>query len=200
MKILTLSYYIINHVKSVDPLKLQKLLYYTKVWGLVSGARIVHEPFEKWAYGPVNPEVYAKFKGYGNSVIPKSNVPDAKAPKDEKELIDFILACYSPFDAVTLSALTHQDIPWQETPKNHVISESSILKYYSKSPFAKNFPFDENKPFYPVETDFHYAFIFDMEEKTAKSLPFFSFKEYKKLMRQNRLMLENAISTIGNSN
>jgi uncharacterized phage-associated protein len=197
MKILNLAYYIINKVEGVDPLKLQKLLYYTKVWGLVSGTPVIHEPFEKWGYGPVNPEVYKKFKQYSNGVIPKAHVPDVKVPKKEKELIDFILECYSPFDAVTLSAMTHQDIPWQTTPKNQEISDSSILKYYSKLPFAKNFPVDENKPFYPVETDFHYSFIFDMDNKTAKSLFFPSFKEYKKLMHQNKLMLEKSISTLG---
>jgi len=198
MKILSLAYYIINNAKGVDPLKLQKLLYYTKVWGLVSGKAVVHEPFEKWAYGPVNPEVYQKFKSFGDGPVPKSHVPDVTPPENEKELIDFILDCYAPFDAITLSAMTHQDLPWKNTPKNDVISHSSILEYYSSSPFAKNFPLSEDKPFYPVETDFHYAYIFDMNEKTAQSAFFPSFKAYKHLMHQNKMMLDKAISKLGN--
>lgn len=177
-------------------MKLQKLLYYVKVWGLVGKQTLVSQPFEKWQYGPVNPEVYQKFKHYGSGTISCSDPLHPEPPPGEKKTIDFILECYAPFDAVTLSSMTHQDLPWKKTPINQIISEELILDYYSKLPFAKNFPFDETKPFYPVETDFHYAFIFDMDEKSVETLHYPSFTQYKRLMHESTLMLENSISTI----
>jgi uncharacterized phage-associated protein len=198
MQILNLAYYILHNFKDVSPMKLQKLLYYVKAWSMVGKNPIVHEPFQKWQYGPVNDEVYQKFKHCGNGKIqhshPQPFLPEPES--DEKKTIDFILECYAPFDAITLSSMTHQDEPWKKTSLNKVISEKHMLEYYSKMPFAKNFPFDESKPFYPVETDFHYAYIFDMDEKSVEALHYPSYTKYKQLMQESMLMLENSISKI----
>ena len=99
----------------------------------------------------------------------------------ELEIINFILDCYSPFDAITLSAMTHKEDPWLETKEGCVISKKKIYDYFSKLKFSKNFPFDPQKPFYPVESNLHYAYIFDMDkEKIEMSYP--SFNEYKFMM------------------
>lgn len=37
----------------ISPMKLQKLMYYLKVWGLVVGTPLVASAFQKWTYGPV---------------------------------------------------------------------------------------------------------------------------------------------------
>ena len=42
----------------ITPLKLQKLLYYAKVWGIVAGEELYQGEFKKWTHGPVNTEVY----------------------------------------------------------------------------------------------------------------------------------------------
>ncbi len=196
MLILDLAYYIIDSVEPVSPMKLQKLLYYIKVWGLVGKQPVFTEPFEKWAYGPVNPEVYHTFKQFGNVPIPKSNVLYSPPSTEVKKFVDFILECYAPFDAITLSALTHQDEPWVKTPQNKIITDLNIEKYYSTLSFAKNFPLADDKPFYPVETDFHYAYIFDMEEKDVQSLAYPSFKEYKNIMMQSKQLLEQKFSEL----
>jgi len=60
-----------------------------------------------------------------------------------------------------------------------------VKKFYSKLNFAKNFPVDFNKPFYPVETDLHYSFVLDFSE-TTKSNPF-AYKSYDEyLMLHNK--------------
>lgn len=196
MQVLSLAYYILHNFKDVSPMKLQKLLYYVKVWGLVGKQPLLDAPFQKWQYGPVNDEVYQKFKHCGSGKIFYSHPhPFLLEPEpQEKKMVDFILDCYAPFDATTLSSMTHQDVPWKKTPLNHIISEKLMLDYYSKLPFAKNFPFDESKPFYPVETDFHYAYIFDMDEKSVEALHYPSFTKYKQLMQESMLMVENTLS------
>ncbi len=92
--------------------------------------------------------------------------------------------------------MTHQEKPWQKTKANAVITEQKILGYYSKQPFAKNFPFDPQKPFYPLQTDMQSAYIFDMGSKEAKeALMYSSYEEYQKY----QLKAKKSISKIFNA-
>jgi uncharacterized phage-associated protein len=174
-------------------MKLQKLLYYLKVWGLVSDAFTVDTEFKKWSYGPVSNEIYQAYKQYSSAVIPKAAVLPVKLPTGLKPSIDFVLDCYAVYSAVTLSAMTHQEKPWKKTPVNAVITEKQMMKYYSKQPFAKNFPFDPKKPFYPLQTDMHSAYIFDMNSEEAENtLMYYSYEEYQKY----QLKAQKSISKI----
>ena len=114
MKPIELAYYILQNHDNITPLKLQKLLYYCKVWGVVSGENLVDGEFKKWQYGPVNEEVYKEFKKYGDSAIPKHITELTTAPSTQKEIIDLILYSYKPYDAITLSAMTHHEDPWKK--------------------------------------------------------------------------------------
>lgn len=195
MKISHLSYYILGNYSSVEgsitPLKLQKLLYYTKAWGLVSGELDVGGQFKAWKNGPVNGYIYHQFKEFGDQPIPAEHKA-GPISHTKKKLIDFILESYAPCDAITLSAMTHEEDPWEQTPKNEVISEQAIKEFYSQQSFAKNFPLGKDKPYYPVYTDFMYSFIFDFQEgDEAKELVFDSFDEYKQLMQQSKEDLTN---------
>jgi uncharacterized phage-associated protein len=198
MKISHLAYYIIEKHSAVDggitPLKLQKLLYYCKVWGIVSGELTLSGQFTAWKNGPVNGFIYNKYKEYGNKPIP---FEEAAYPisSSKETFIDFVLESYVHFDALTLSAMTHQEDPWKKTPKDEVIDKQLIKQYYSQQPFAKNFPLEEGKPYYPVYSDFMYSFIFDFnEDDKAKEVIFDSFDEYKKMMAQSSRELKEALS------
>lgn len=177
MKTLHLAQYIVNECQQygqITPLKLQKLLYYIKAWGEVAGKKLLKAPFKKWDYGPVNPEVYHAYKEYGRKPIPFMKVPKNPTGK-EKKLIDFISTCYAQFNAVTLSAMTHEEKPWQETPKDKVISVRLMKEFYRKQPFAGNFPFDPDRgPFYPVDSDSSHAFTMDMSEEEAEQVKTYS--------------------------
>lgn len=195
MKISHLTYYILENYSSVEggitPLKLQKLLYYTKAWGLVSGELHVVGQFKAWKNGPVNGYIYHQYKMYGNQPIPPKHKAGPVSP-NEKKLIDFIMASYAHFDAITLSAMTHEEDPWEQTPKNEVISDQTIKEFYNHQSFAKNFPLSEGKPYYPVYTDFMYSFIFDFQEDDkAKEVVFDSIDEYKELILQSKKELHN---------
>jgi len=191
MSIQLIACYIIKNYskKSIDgisPLKLQKVLYYNKVWGLISGTPLIEENFEKWKYGPVNYAIYNEYKKFGNKPIP---VPckDTQKP-DNTELINFITENYIEFDAITLSALTHKEEPWIKTPNDSIILNEYIFDYYSKQPFAKNFPLDEKKQFYPILADLNHAYIFDMSPEDSKlSTVFKSYNEYKKFKQKAKI-------------
>ena len=166
----------------VTPMKLQKLLYYIKAWGLVSGDLYIPDNFKKWEYGPVNTKVYHSYKDFANSPIPPTENGQYDFSESEKQFIDFILDCYSPLNAISLSTMTHSEDPWIETIKNKTISEDKIKSYYSGLSFAKNFPIDlHNKPFHPILTLLDYSFTTDMiSGKTEDIMVYPSFMEYKK--------------------
>jgi uncharacterized phage-associated protein len=184
MLILQQAQYLINEFGKpymgggITPLKLQKMLYYLKAWGLVAEYPLVDAPFLKWTHGPVNYDVYTYLKPFGSNVLQPQ--PTSFKPADkEKELFDFIGTCYAQFSAVALSAMTHREDPWKVTPKDEEITDESMLAYYSQVPFAKNFPFDPDGPFYPVTSEALASFVLDMNDEDADSMTSYpSYHDY----------------------
>jgi uncharacterized phage-associated protein len=176
------------HYGGISPLKLQKLLYYVKAWGLVANCELVASPFMKWKHGPVQPDVYQKYKELGKSAIPTQNqhLP-AHLKGKTKVLIDFIAESYAPFHALTLSQLTHQEDPWKLTAENTEILPEVLKSFYGKQPFAENFT-DFNpqiKPYIAVQTNLSASFTLDMSEADKKALSVYeSFAYYQEQMRK----------------
>lgn len=171
--------------KPIAPLKLQRLLFYTKVWGIVTGVNLIEEGFEKWDYGPVNPKIYHTYKEYGkNPISAPGSFESVPSPiEKEKALIDFILEAYMPYSALSLSSMTHEEDPWKVTPTGEIIDAQVIKEYYSKQPFAENFkPFTpDHSPYYPVQSDLWHSFVMDMDEDdAARDFVYDSFETFKK--------------------
>src|ERR1700676_3931940 len=56
--------------KSLDPMKLQKLIYFAHGWSLaLTDIPLIEEHPEAWDYGPVIPSVYHEFKLFGRKPI-----------------------------------------------------------------------------------------------------------------------------------
>lgn len=178
--------------KQITHMKLQQLAYYVKAWTLVAGYPIIlNAEFEKWQFGPVNQTLYNEYKAYGNRVITEKVSPPLMAPNDQK-IIDFILENYCDYSAFDLSAMTHNEKPWQQTGNNRVISDNAIKKHYSNEPFANNFAdFDpENGPFYMLRDPAWYAFTMDMSPHDKELATFVdSYREYKRLKRQSKAFI-----------
>ncbi|KGE20685.1 Panacea domain-containing protein [Paenibacillus wynnii] len=102
----------------ITHLKLQKIVYYAQAWYLaIYGRRLFEDKqFEAWAHGPVNPELFQVYRGYGYQPIP---FPEDFDPTDysrgEKDYLDQIWSLYGRFDAKYLEALTHKEEPWLST-------------------------------------------------------------------------------------
>ncbi|PAU95403.1 hypothetical protein CK503_04190 [Aliifodinibius salipaludis] len=168
---------------NITPMKLQKLLYYVKVWTTVAGKKTISntpdQAFYAWKYGPVNPEIYHEYKGYGKNPI--KDIPlFSPIPSNEKKLINFIVDSYGCYNAITLSKTTHTEEPWIKNQEfGGKISDEEILDYYSKESFAQNFPLDKDNKFYPPKTTSHHAYVFDMaEDDEATNVYFDSLDEY----------------------
>ena len=199
MNILSVAYSIINKYEeslnhSLTHLKLQKLLYYSYVWSLIDGKKLFNESFKKWKFGPVNPEIYDYFKHYHDGDIPSNHYISGNLSQSESTLIEFIIYSYGKFNAITLSSMTHQDEPWKNTSISETISDNSIIAFYSKLNFAKNFPIKKENPYFPVETDLHYSFILDQPEQFS-SKPFFykTQAEYLRLEQKSQEELKQKI-------
>ncbi|MFN4228207.1 MAG: hypothetical protein ACK4F0_08755, partial [Candidatus Ratteibacteria bacterium] len=105
----------------------------------------------------------------------------------QKNFIEFIIKNYIIFDAYTLSALTHSEKPWQQTPPNKKIEDKLIKEYYGKTEFAKNFPLGAKGKFYPLQTEFFYSFILDMDINKYHLLDtIYKFSDYQKLEEKSK--------------
>ena len=180
--------------QTITPMKLQKLLYYIKVWSLIAGTPLYDGEFCHWDYGPVDEEVYHQYKHYGRQSIPVPETPALIDNPESEILLDFILTAYQPHSAYTLSAMTHQELPWLNTARNAIIKNSDIINYYQQHTFAQNFnPFDpQHKPFYPVQSNTWHAFTMDMNPEDAEQhTQFSSFASYKQELAQAQQELQH---------
>ncbi len=109
----------------IDPLKLQKLIYFAHGWHLaITGRPLLNEPVEAWTYGPVVPTDNA-FKAYGGDLIdfPTRKLDSAgfpyAVPEEDSEtlaILDRVWVTYQHYSGLELSAMTHEaGSPWAKT-------------------------------------------------------------------------------------
>lgn len=185
--ILTVAQYLVyRYPGELTPMKLQKLLYYVKCWSLVAGQPLIDEPFEAWSYGPVNPDVYQRYKLHGNQPISALGA----APKIlHDHLVNFIADSYNIYSAAELSRTSHVEDPWKHViatgRQNGVIEESTIIKFYSKQPFAKNFPLRQGVDYIAPSTNASAAYFFDMSADEAVTMnTYVSINQYLGIHRE----------------
>ncbi|MBF0035773.1 SocA family protein [Citrobacter freundii] len=108
----------------ISNLKLQKLAYYAQGFSLVLlGKTLFDEPIEAWMHGPVVPDLYHKYKEYGNQGLPvPGRVDFERFSDDERDLLDEVFNVYGQFSAWKLRNMSHEESPWQTT---YVEGESS---------------------------------------------------------------------------
>jgi uncharacterized phage-associated protein len=139
------KYFILKSSQEGRPItnkKLQKLVYYSYAWYLVSNdgqKKLFPERVEAWIHGPVIPKLYFKYKEFGFGPIDPKLGDKNNISGDEKILLDEIWDQYGKLDADTLEALAHSEPPWREARKNldkdefgnTEIEDSTITSYYS---------------------------------------------------------------------
>jgi uncharacterized phage-associated protein len=128
---------------SIEPMsnkKLQKLCYYAKAWHLaLYDENIITEPFEAWVHGPVNPELYDRYKKYGWETI-NEDIEEKNIPVDFSTFAKQVYSSYGHMDADELEIVSHKELPWIEARGNRkpwescheVISETTMKEYYRK--------------------------------------------------------------------
>ncbi|BCS54071.1 Panacea domain-containing protein [Geobacter sp. SVR] len=133
--------YILEKTGEITVMKLQKLCFYSKAWGLVwDEEEMFPEHFEAWAGGAVSPALYDRHRGMFKvmtSTFPYGDSRNLTGP--QKETVDHVLEFYGKYTAQQLSDINHQESPWIDARNglpptarsNEVITTASIAEYYS---------------------------------------------------------------------
>ena len=137
---------------SVDPMKLQKLVYFAHGWhlGLDHGA-LSRENAEAWRWGPVFPVLYHAAKRWGSGPIGSRlqefemhqgtlrwNAPVVPEGTFAQQLVDRVWEVYGGMSGIQLSQLTHAtDGPWYRVwsarpgERSLVIPNEMIRDYFA---------------------------------------------------------------------
>jgi uncharacterized phage-associated protein len=119
---------------NISNLKLQKLLYYSQGFHLAmhSGEPLFPEPLLAWDHGPVVEPIYHQFKSYRWQGIDRPEDFDINAyPPEVRELLTTVYRVYGQFTAKALEDMTHKEPPWNDTPRNQVISHELMRAFFS---------------------------------------------------------------------
>jgi uncharacterized phage-associated protein len=141
----------------VDPMKLQKLIYYAHGWHLaLTGKPLLDRSVEAWQYGPVLPDVYRAFQRFGAQPISeparhfsidggKLGLQRYTMPATDPDagyadrILRRVLEQYGGYSGIQLSMMTHADgtpwaQAWSENPgKRYIPIPDSEIEAYFKS-------------------------------------------------------------------
>ena len=124
----------------ITNMKVQKLLYYVQGWHLgLYGTPVFDEQFQAWIHGPVQYEVYNKYKNYHwNPILEPIEKPDFDSSLIKH--INEVLQAYGGETGYKLELLTHQEWPWIEarndldpnTPSQNIISTKTMGEFFAE--------------------------------------------------------------------
>lgn len=141
---------------SVNPLKLQKLLYYIQSWHITKFEKnILFETMpEAWVNGPVYRPIYNKFKtnffrneNFPNNLNEKelsqkleNSLKKLDLNEDKQNLLFSVLNAYGVMSDERLVLMTHSEEPWNEARKGlspierseNKISADVVFDYYNR--------------------------------------------------------------------
>lgn len=113
--IFAVAKYILEQTGSISTMTLEKLTYYCLVWSLVwYNQPLFKNNFQAWRRGPVCKELFDYHRG--RRVISASMIDSTyELSRVERKIVDCILEVYGSEDGEFLSALTHNEAPWNIT-------------------------------------------------------------------------------------
>ncbi len=134
--------------ESMSHKKLEKLCYYTQAWYLANhGEAMMPNRFEAWVHGPVSPDLYSQYKGWGWANIPSTADNSALFCPKEISLMDKVYEAYGDYTGDQLEELTHRELPWKNARKRCSPTE------YSRNPISMK----DMRDYYGERIGKHYA-------------------------------------------
>lgn len=116
----------------ISHLKLQKLLYYVQGFCLAAlDSPAFSDEVLAWEHGPVVRSVYDQFRSNRNEPIPAPTDFDPMTiSTDVREVADEVFEAYGQFSAWRLREMTHEEAPWEDTPRDGVISRDLLKSFF----------------------------------------------------------------------
>lgn len=78
-------------------------------------------------------KIYDKFRIFGSNGIQYEEDYDDKLDEDTKVLLKKVYDRFGQYTAWKLRDMTHQETPWRETDRNHVIDKRVIQNYFKEN-------------------------------------------------------------------
>jgi uncharacterized phage-associated protein len=137
-KAVDVASYILQEKGRLTGYQLQKLLYYSHAWCLVTQGRpLFEEEVRAWGYGPVVCEVYREHaRQYTVTMSDLTGDPSRLTPSDAA-VVDAVLDSYGDLTGEQIEDLSHHEDPWRRaydgtsTWHSPVISDEATADYYS---------------------------------------------------------------------
>ncbi len=119
--------------ESMTHKKLQKLCYYAQAWYLANyGKALFPSRFEAWVHGPVSPDLYSRYRGWGWEQIPREMNPVSFNDNGSYEFLEQVYDTYGGYDADDLERITHKELPWRNARRG------CPAEAYSRNPISLN--------------------------------------------------------------
>lgn len=136
----SVALYVLNSKYEITNMSLQKLLYYIEAFcQILLNERIFENRCEAWAYGPVYPEIYDKYKSFeGRRIIVDKADLSAEIDNKYRDVIDYVISNFAIYNGVTLKDLSHAELPWRKAHEGYgqkerceeEITHESITEYF----------------------------------------------------------------------
>lgn len=126
---------VLNDADDISNLKLQKLLYYAQGICLgMTGKALFDDDIVAWQHGPVVVSVYEEYCRYGRNGITYTDelAPREEYTEHEEDILNKVYGYFGQFSAWKLRNMTHEEAPWQNTQKNHVIGAALMKDYFER--------------------------------------------------------------------
>lgn len=117
----------------ISNLKLQKLLYYAQGTFLgMTGKELFSDDIVAWAHGPVVIDVYHEYckNGWHGIQFNDDLRPKEKYTEEEEAILNSVYEYFGQYSAWKLRNMTHEERPWKETERNHVIPKKLIKDFF----------------------------------------------------------------------
>ena len=99
----------------ITHLKLQKLLYFVQAKFLLETPHpCFSDKIEAWAFGPVVPNVYKKYKKYSRSTLKTSNNYTRVISLSDLKMIEEMVEIFKDWTPMAMVSLTHRQSPWKD--------------------------------------------------------------------------------------
>jgi uncharacterized phage-associated protein len=127
-----------EHGDVLTNLKLQKFVYYAQAWFLALNSKpLFNDDFQAWPNGPIQPNVFARFRQFGAGPITLGGASPKFSSKIEEHIKD-VMQSYGRLSAFEIDLLACQESPWMnarkgldpDEPSSNLIEKSAMQKFY----------------------------------------------------------------------
>lgn len=162
------NYLIQQNESGITHRELQKILYFSQGFYLAKyGEPLFNASMDAWAFGPVNSDIWGRFREFGYLNLKVSSDASTDSLNDVKKLfLSSMLTSFLILGESTLIDMSHSDYPWE---RNYIAGINQTIEMPLIEDYFKNF-------------DDHEQYIDVAKEKVEFSRLLFKRKEYLSLL------------------